>query len=152
MQCNAMQYNTNTKCNTMNDSKMPTEEELKKRLKPEEYQVLREKGTEVPFSDEYVQKQADGIYHCKVCGAPLFTSNDQEDATKSPTGLQGWPSFNDAIPGTTTTKLDSSHGMTRTEITCATCGSHLGHIFDDPSTKTGRHFCINSICLNLEKE
>ncbi len=129
-----------------------TDEELRRVLTPEEYHVLREKGTELPFSGEYVQKQTDGIYHCKVCNTPLFTSDDQEDATKSPVGLQGWPSFNNAIPGATETHLDTSLGMTRTEITCATCGSHLGHIFDDSGTKTGQHFCINSVCLNLEEK
>ena len=136
----------------MDDKKMPTEEELRKRLSREEYHVLREKGTELPFSGEYVNKLADGIYHCKVCDAPLFTSDDQEDATKSPAGLQGWPSFNNAIPDATRTTLDTSHGMTREEIVCANCGSHLGHIFDDPGTATGKHLCINSVCLNLEEK
>ncbi|OHB24886.1 MAG: peptide-methionine (R)-S-oxide reductase [Parcubacteria group bacterium RIFOXYD2_FULL_52_8] len=136
----------------MDDKKILSEEELRKRLTSDEYRVLRQKGTEEPFSGEYVRKEADGIYHCKVCDAPLFTSDNQEDATKSPVGLQGWPSFNNAIPGATTTHLDTSLGMTRTEITCATCGSHLGHIFDDPSTKTGAHYCINSVCLNLKEK
>ena len=129
-----------------------TDAECKEVLTPEEYHVLREKGTEAPFSGEYVQKQADGVYRCKVCNAPLFTSDDQEDATKSPAGLQGWPSFNNAIPGATVTRLDDSLGMTRTEITCVNCGSHLGHLFEDSGTKTGDHYCINSVCLNLEEK
>lgn len=128
------------------------EEELKNRLTPEEYKVLREGGTEAPFSGEFLKPDADGTFHCKVCNTPLFTSAAQEDAGNSPPGLAGWPSFNDAIPGATETRLDTSHGMTRTELVCATCGSHLGHVFDDPSTKTGQHYCINSVCLNLEEK
>lgn len=128
------------------------EKELKKKLGLVAYQVLREKGTESPFTGQYVQKSADGVYHCKVCSAPLFMTDNQEDATKSPVGLQGWPSFNNPIPGATITSLDTSGGMSRTEISCATCGSHLGHIFDDSGTKTGKHYCINSVCLNLDPE
>jgi len=137
----------------MSDRPIPkTEEELKKELSPEAYHILREKGTEPPFSGAYVEREADGVYHCKVCNEPLFLSDDQEDARKSPEGLKGWPSFNNAIPGATKTRIDTSLGMNRTEIICATCESHLGHIFDDASTKTGAHYCINSVCLNLEKE
>ncbi len=146
-------FRRDDKYKKMEEKQTPiTEEELRKRLTPEEYHVLREKGTEVPFTGEYIQKEADGIYHCKVCASPLFTSDDQEDATKSPAGLQGWPSFNTVIPGATETRIDTSHGMARSEITCATCGSHLGHIFDDPGTKTGTHYCINSVCLNLKEK
>lgn len=128
------------------------EEELKKRLTPEEYAVLREGGTEAPFSGEYINHSADGTYRCKVCNTALFSSNAQEDANNSPMGLQGWPSFNNAIEGAIETRLDESHGMRRTEIVCAKCGSHLGHLFDDPGTKTGQHYCINSVCLNLEEK
>ncbi|MEK7613684.1 MAG: peptide-methionine (R)-S-oxide reductase MsrB [Patescibacteria group bacterium] len=128
------------------------EEELKKRLTPEEYAVLRGGATEAPFSGEYVNAESDGTYHCKVCNAPLFATHIQEDATKSPVGLQGWPSFNDALPGAVETRPDTSGGMVRTEVVCATCGSHLGHLFDDPGTETGKHYCINSVCLNLEEK
>lgn len=129
-----------------------SEESLKQRLTPEEYAVLRERGTEAPFSGEYVEVVGDGTYHCKVCNTPLFSTDIQEDATKSPVGLQGWPSFNNALPGAVETRIDTSHGMVRTEVVCSTCGSHLGHLFDDPSTKSGKHYCINSVCLSLEEK
>ena len=128
------------------------EEELKARLTPEEYKVLREGGTEAPFSGEYVKAPADGVYRCKVCNTPLFNTHTQEDADKSPAGLAGWPSFNDAIAGAIELKPDDSMGMHRTEVVCAKCGSHLGHLFDDPGTATGKHYCINSVCLDLEEK
>ncbi len=128
------------------------EEELKKKVGIDAYRVLREKSTEPPFSGKYLQKSADGIYHCKVCDAPLFKTDSQEDGTKSSSVYPGWPSFNNVIPSATVTSLDTSFGMTRTEISCATCGSHLGHIFEDSETKTGKHYCINSVCLNLDPE
>lgn len=129
-----------------------SEDELKKKLTPEEYAVLREGGTEAPFSGEFMNKVADGMYHCKVCNEPLFDTNTQEDATKSPAGLAGWPSFNNVIPGAVKFKEDNSLGMQRTEVVCKKCGSHLGHFFDDPGTETGKHYCINSVCLNLEEK
>ena len=128
------------------------EDELRSKLTPEEYAVLREGRTEQPFSGEFVQKVADGTYTCKVCASPLFTTDTQEDANKNPVGLQGWPSFNNAIPGAIESRRDASMGMERTELLCATCGSHLGHLFDDPGTATGKHYCINSVCLDLEKK
>lgn len=134
------------------DMKDVDEEALKQRLTPEEYAVLRGGGTETPFSGEYVNVQGNGTYHCKVCNTPLFKTDTQEDATKSPPGLQGWPSFNNALPGAIETRIDRSLGMVRTEVVCATCESHLGHLFDDPGTETGKHYCINSVCLNLEEK
>lgn len=128
------------------------EQEIKAKLTQEEYRVLREKGTEAPFSGKYFNKTADGTYACKVCGSPLFHTDAQEDANNNPPGLAGWPSFNDAIPGAITMQPDTSSGMQRTEIVCATCGSHLGHLFDDPGTKTGKHYCLNSVCLDLMPE
>jgi peptide-methionine (R)-S-oxide reductase len=122
------------------------EEEIKDMLSPEEYAVLREKGTEAPFSGEYVHEKADGTYECKVCGNPLFDSSAKFDSGT------GWPSFDSALPGAVETHVDSAHGMVRTEITCARCGSHLGHIFDDGPTKTGKRYCINSVCLDLEEK
>ena len=134
------------------DKKEINEEEVKRRLTPEEYAVLREGATEKPFSGNYLHAETDGTYHCKVCDTPLFTTDTQEDARKSPVGLAGWPSFNNAVPGAIETRPDTSGGMTRTEILCANCHSHLGHIFDDPGTKTGQHYCVNSVCLNLEEK
>lgn len=122
------------------------EEDIQKALTPEEYAVLREKGTEAPFSGEYVHEKADGTYECKVCGNPLFSSD-----TKFDSGT-GWPSFDEALPGAVEYHSDTSHGMQRTEITCARCGSHLGHVFDDGPTKTGKRYCINSVCLDLEQQ
>ena len=125
---------------------MPSEDELKKRLTPEEYHVLREKGTEAPFSGEFVHTDADGTFTCKVCGNKIFTSESKFDSGT------GWPSFDDAIPGSVKLTQDDSHGMGRTEVTCANCGSHLGHVFDDGPTETGKRYCINSVCLDLEEK
>lgn len=122
------------------------EDEIKKMLTPEEYAILREKGTEAPFSGKFVHKGADGTYACKVCGNPLFSSDAQFDSGS------GWPSFDTALPGAVKTHVDETHGMSRTEITCARCGSHLGHIFDDGPTATGKRYCINSVCLDLEEK
>jgi peptide-methionine (R)-S-oxide reductase len=122
------------------------EEEIKQMLTPEEYTVLREKGTEAPFSGEYVHEKADGTYECKVCGNALFDSTAKFDSGT------GWPSFDQALPGAIEQHADNAHGMVRTEITCARCGSHLGHVFDDGPTKTGKRYCINSVCLDLEEK
>ncbi len=123
---------------------MPTEEELKAKLTPEEYKVLREKGTEAPFTGKLLHDDRDGVYRCKVCGNALFNSD-----AKFNSGT-GWPSFDQALPGSVVETPDDSHGTRRTEITCATCGSHLGHVFDDGPTKTGKRYCLNSVCLDLE--
>ncbi len=122
------------------------EEEIKKKLTPEEYQVLRQKGTEAPFSGKLLHDDRDGTYKCKVCGNKLFTSDAKFDSGT------GWPSFDQAIPGAVKEISDDAHGMRRTEIVCTECGSHLGHVFDDGPTKTGKRFCLNSVCLDLEEE
>ncbi len=122
------------------------EEGFKEMLTPEEYKVLREKGTEAPFSGEYVHEKADGTYECKVCGNPLFDSTAKLDSGT------GWPSFDSALPNAVETHADNEHGMVRTEITCARCGSHLGHVFYDGPTATGKRYCINSVCLDLEEK
>ncbi len=122
------------------------EEDWKKTLTPEQYAVLRERGTEAPFTGEYVHEKADGTYACAACGNPLFSSDAKFDSGT------GWPSFDQALPGAVETHSDTSHGMSRTEITCARCGSHLGHIFDDGPTPTGKRYCINSVCLDLEEK
>jgi peptide-methionine (R)-S-oxide reductase len=125
---------------------MSSDEELKKRLSSEEYAVLREGGTEAPFSGDLLHVDASGDFVCKVCGAKLFASDAKFDSGT------GWPSFDEAIPGAVELISDDSHGMHRTEVRCATCGSHLGHVFDDGPTKTGKRYCINSVCLNVEEK
>lgn len=131
---------------------IPTEEEFKKNLTSEQYHVMREKGTEAPFSGPYVHEGKDGIYRCAACGNELFLSDAKFDSGT------GWPSFDAAIPGSVTLISDSSSGgvqdmnlliQDRTEVVCARCGSHLGHLFDDGPTKTGKRYCMNSVCLDL---
>jgi len=121
--------------------------ELKKRLDPLTYQVTQEKGTEAAFSGKYWDEHDPGYYHCMVCGQRLFNSDDKFESGS------GWPSFDIALPGSTITQTDDSHGMHRTEVICSNCGSHLGHLFDDgPSETTGQRFCINSCALDLKKD
>lgn len=122
------------------------EEEIKKKLSPEQYKVLRQNGTEAPFSGKYVHKTKDGMYTCKVCGKAIFSADAQFDSGT------GWPSFDQAIPGSIKEIPDDAHGMHRTEIVCSNCNSHLGHVFDDGPTKTGKRYCINSVCLDLEEK
>ncbi len=122
------------------------ENELKNKLTPEEYHVLREKGTEAPFSGKLLHDKRDGMYKCKVCGRDLFSSDAKFDSGT------GWPSFDQAIPGSVVETPDDSMGMHRTEITCAKCGSHLGHVFSDGPTETGKRYCLNSVCLDLEEK
>lgn len=119
------------------------EQTLKNKLTPEEYHVLREKGTEAPFSGKLLHEKRSGTYNCKVCGTPLFASDAKFDSGT------GWPSFDQALPGSVREIEDNTHGMYRTEITCATCGSHLGHVFSDGPTDTGKRYCLNSVCLDL---
>jgi peptide-methionine (R)-S-oxide reductase len=126
------------------------ENELKNKLTPEQYKVLREKGTEAPFSGKFWNTTDDkGMFTCVVCGNQLFSA-DTKFVTQAP-GLRGWPSFDEALPGAIRMEHDDSMGMNRTEVLCAKCGSHLGHVFDDDSEgKTGKHYCINSVCLELQ--
>lgn len=121
------------------------EEEWKKNLTPEQYKVLREKGTEAPFSGKLLHADKDGTYKCTACGNPLFSSDAKFDSGT------GWPSFDEAIPGAVKQIPDNVHGMSRTEIVCSRCGSHLGHVFDDGPTKTGKRYCLNSVCLDLDE-
>ncbi len=124
-----------------------TEEEWKKQLSPDEYYVLREKGTEAPYSGKFTMHFEKGVYTCKACGAVLFDSDSKFDSHC------GWPSFDQEIAkGRIIQKIDTSHGMTRTEILCANCGSHLGHVFNDGPTKTGLRYCVNSVSLDFTKE
>lgn len=129
----------------MNDISSPTEEELRKKLTPLQYQVLREKGTEAPFSGKLLHETRDGMYLCAACGNPLFSSTAKFDSGT------GWPSFDQALPGAVKEILDGSIGVRRIEVMCARCGSHLGHVFDDGPTATGKRYCINSVCMELEK-
>lgn len=123
-----------------------TEEEWKKELSPEQYAVMREKGTEARMSSSLVHEKADGTYMCAACGNPLFASDAKFDSGT------GWPSFDQAIPGAVEEKPDDSHGMHRIEIVCSRCGSHLGHVFSDGPTSTGQRYCMNGICLDLQKK
>lgn len=128
-----------------------TEEEWKKELTPDQYKVLREKGTEPSGSGEYVKKTDDGMYHCAGCDAALFSTQDQFESTEP--GLTGWPSFEKAEHlESVDLRPDNSLGMRRTEVICKNCGSHLGHVFDDgPKKTTGQRFCINSCALKMRK-
>jgi peptide-methionine (R)-S-oxide reductase len=125
-----------------------TNEEWKKELTPEQYKVLREKGTEWAFSGKYWDHKEDGTYACAGCGTPLFASDTKFDSRC------GWPSFYDALdPERVEFIRDNSMGMVRTEVVCKACGGHLGHIFDDaPHTPTGQRYCINSASIDFKSE
>lgn len=127
-----------------------TDDEWKARLTPEQYRVLREKGTEVPGTGELLYNEEAGMYVCAACGQPLFSSETKYESTIP--GLIGWPSFSEAA-GKDAVELqdDNSAGMQRTEVICKNCGSHLGHLFPDESSPNGKHFCINSTALGFKK-
>lgn len=124
----------------------------KQKLTPEQYAVLRQKGTEAPFSGEFVMPNNDGTFSCVACDNVLFKSDAQYES-KLP-GLMGWPSFADVAESDAVELVgDTSLGMQRTEVICKNCGSHLGHVFDgDSDSPTGKHYCINSVCLKFEPE
>lgn len=136
----------------VDDLKQKDEAYWRARLSPEEYEVLREKGTEPAFTGEYVEKKDDGMYVCKACGFDLFSSEKKYESGT------GWPSFYaPATEGSVETKPDDSFFMRRTEVLCPRCGSHLGHVFDDGPTAspsgepaTGQRYCINSCSLKFE--
>jgi peptide-methionine (R)-S-oxide reductase len=124
-----------------------SEEEWKKVLTPEQYNVLRQRGTEIPFSGKLCYYKEKGIYACAACGQELFSSNDKFESGT------GWPSFYEVISsGNVQLFKDDSHFMHRIEVVCSRCGSHLGHVFEDGSTSTGKRYCINSLSLDFKKE
>ena len=133
---------------------------MEKKLNPEQYRVMKEKGTEAPFSGEYWNFHEKGIYRCASCGAELFSSDTKFDSQT------GWPSFTEPFGSEGPSgserpanlknielKEDTSYGISRTEVVCKHCGSHLGHVFDDgPKEKGGKRYCINSVCLEFTKD
>lgn len=131
----------------MSNNNIPqTDADWKEKLTPEQYYVLRGKGTERPFTGVFNTHYEKGIYTCAGCGADLYRSNNKFDS-----GC-GWPSFDDEVEGAIERIRDTSHGMIRTEILCANCGSHLGHVFNDGPTHTGIRHCVNSLSLDFKKQ
>ncbi len=128
--------------------KNKTNDYWKEKLTPEQYKVMREKGTEAPFTGKYVNNHQDGTYRCMACGHELFANDTKFDSGS------GWPSFTDPVNSENVDlNQDSSLGMRRMEVTCSNCGAHLGHVFDDgPIDKGGQRYCINSMSLNFESK
>ncbi len=131
----------------MTEPKKPTEAELRAKLTPLAFEVTQNKGTERAFTGAYTDNKEPGVYRCAVCSTELFSSDTKYDSGS------GWPSFWTPLAGDRVQlHRDSSHGMVRTEVTCANCGAHLGHVFDDGPTPTGQRFCINSVSLDFAKK
>jgi peptide-methionine (R)-S-oxide reductase len=130
------------------DMRSKSEDFWKEMLTPEQYRVLREKGTEIPGTGKLLHNNDSGEYKCAACGTMLFKSDTKYDSTTP--GLIGWPSFSEAANSDAVElRDDNSLGMHRTEVICKNCGSHLGHLFDDNSSSTNKHYCINSCALNF---
>ena len=131
----------------MVDKDETTDQQWRERLTPEQYRILREKGTERAFTGEYWDAKTPGLYRCAGCGLELFASDVKFDSGS------GWPSFYQPLePGHLEEHRDLSHGMIRTEVTCSRCGGHLGHVFNDGPAPTGLRYCINSVSIQLEKK
>ena len=145
-QTNTAQKTESKETKPMETSYKKTDEEWKKQLTPEQYNVLREKGTERPFTGKFTLTTDKGVYTCAGCGTELFTSDQKFDSHC------GWPSFDNELgKGEKILKIkDNTLGMMRTEIVCAKCGGHLGHIFDDGPTQTGQRYCVNSLSLDFK--
>jgi len=135
----------------MSDMRQKPEEYWKEKLTPEQYHVLREKGTDYPGTGKLLHNDQTGDYTCAACGTTLFKSDAKYESNQA--GLEGWPSFAEvASSDAVELKEDDSFGMSRTEVICKTCGGHLGHIFDDSSSPTNQHYCINSSALDFKKK
>jgi peptide-methionine (R)-S-oxide reductase len=128
------------------ERKALNDQDLKKKLTPEQYRILREKGTEAPFTSPLLHTKEKGTFTCAACGNQLFSSDTKFDSGS------GWPSFDQALPGAVSFHEDHSYGMRRIEVTCAQCNSHLGHVFDDGPETTGKRFCINGACLVMHSK
>lgn len=123
----------------------------KKDLTEQEKEVMHDGGTEQAFTGQYWNHHDSGVYRCNSCGQVLFKSDTKIDSSQGPVGLQGWPAFDTAVSGAIEFKEDDKLGMVRTEAVCSQCGVHLGHLFDDKETATGKHYCINSCSLEFTK-
>lgn len=128
------------------DMKKKPDAYWREKLSVEQYEVLRQKGTEQPYTGELLHNNERGMYECVACGNPLFSSDTKFDSHC------GWPSFDREIKGNIELHEDNSFGMHRIEVTCNRCGGHLGHVFDDGPTETGKRFCINSLALAFQAE